>query len=413
MLIKNIITNNLSLGLQFGARWMLSVILISVLSVEDFALFSFTYSVSNILLSVLPFGSSIFLIFKVKKSGVSIKALIESFRIILVLFVIILIGYLSCTPFFVDEKGWGYIPYGIILSFFLSLNLVIFSFYKGLGDFKKELFSYMIYSFLLLSFIGFIYFKFIKVNYVSIIFQFLIILNFLIFLIISLFTFKKFSFFLMIIQYFSIKKIILEFKKRSYFGLQEIVTAFYTQAGMLLLFYILDEKTYGFYRAMFVIIAPVFMLTVAISQVILNHLKKIDITNKIVFFRKLQLYTLLLGFGIIILFFSLKNFIFEYIRIENNQNSVIAFYIILFIILMRIIFANYEMFLVVIDEQKKRFLIMLIAAVVSLFLIFLILPTSGLIGAVSINAISYLIVLLGTLFFSEIKILKYKNQKIG
>ncbi|MFT7072784.1 MAG: O-antigen/teichoic acid export membrane protein, partial [Patiriisocius sp.] len=54
---QNIITNNASQGLQFGSRWVFNIALINVLDITSYALFSFIYSISNILLAVLPFGS--------------------------------------------------------------------------------------------------------------------------------------------------------------------------------------------------------------------------------------------------------------------------------------------------------------------------------------------------------------------
>ena len=76
---------------------------------------------------------------------------------------------------------------------------------------------------------------------------------------------------------------------------------------------------------------------------------------------------------------------------------------------MRFVFANYEMLLVVYDMQRQRFLVMAMAAAISVASIFLLLPRFGLIGAVSTNVISYLIVLFGLLLIAEKEVYSQKT----
>lgn len=402
--LKNLIVNNLSQGLQYGSRWLLNIVLIAVLTIEDFALYSFIYSLSNFLVAIIPFGSAVFLISKkygINEANVFFK---DSLVVMVSLFLILLLLYMIMSPFLEGIIGWEYIIYGLVLGFVLSLNLILFSLFKGLGKFINEFYAYTFFSIFLLIFIGYVHYFSKGENIIITIFYFLILLNSLLFGVTLLFTFKK-SRFLKLKNYnLPFKKFPMLIKERGYFGMQETVTAIYTQAGLLLLFYVLDNTTYGYYRAFFVIILPVFLTTVAISQVLLNRLKNMGIEQMISFFRKIQVFTLILGFLLVTLLFILKDLIFEYIDLEENITSNISFYILIATVFMRFIFGNYEMFLVVIDKQKQRFWVMFVAAVASIGLIFLILPKFGLIGAVSINAISYLVVLIGTLFIAEVKI---------
>lgn len=64
ILFKDIFFNNVTHGFQFGYSWLLNLLMISVLSIENFALFSFEYSFSNNLVSLFPFDNSIFFIAK-------------------------------------------------------------------------------------------------------------------------------------------------------------------------------------------------------------------------------------------------------------------------------------------------------------------------------------------------------------
>ena len=199
------------------------------------------------------------------------------------------------------------------------------------------------------------------------------------------------------------------FKNRKYFGLQDIVTAIYSQAGLLILFYIIDEKTYGYYRALFVVVAPIFMITVALSQVILKHLTNMRRENILSAFRKIQRYTFLFGIVICLSLIVSRGLVFSIINIKPDTVSNVSYFLIIAITLMRFVFANYEMLLVVYDMQRQRFLVMAMAAAISVASIFLLLPRFGLIGAVSTNVISYLIVLFGLLLIAEKEVYSQKT----
>ena len=157
--LKNIFLNNTSQGLQFGSRWLFNLTLINVLDIKDYAVFSFVYSVSNILLAVIPFGSSIFLINEVKSLELSKNKFFDSILIAISLFVGLLSIYLILSPFLNEIKGWDLSIYGIVLGFVLSLNITIFSYFKGVGDFLKELKAYIFFFVSLLFFIAYLYFN--------------------------------------------------------------------------------------------------------------------------------------------------------------------------------------------------------------------------------------------------------------
>ena len=390
----------------------MNLLLISILSIQDFALFSFGYSFSNILVSILPFGSSVFLIAQDLNKEENNFPLQQSFIITIVLFSMVLGSYIGLTTFFDTIKGWEMLLYGLILSFILSLNLVLFSFFKGLGKFNVEMIAYGIFSICLLGFIGVIYLSPTLFSDVRGIFSFLIFLNLSVFIGTIILTRKRTKVLQFSTYNFSFMDIKESFLKRKYFGLQEIITAIYTQVGLLILFYVLDEITYGYYRALFVIVMPFFMITVAIAQVLLNRMKTLyyefDVLMK--YFRRAQVFTIGLGFLICVLLFFLKDLVFNYIELPDSALFNISYYIIILIVIIRFIFSNYEMLLVVLDKQKQRFFVMLFSAIISVLLIFMILPESGLVGAVLINAISYVIVLIGTLYLSEVFIKHTRKQ---
>ena len=400
-LIKNLVLNNTSQGLQFGSRWIFNITLLNVLDISNYAVFSFVYSISNILMAVIPFGSPIFLIHHTKDIEKSKGALLDSFILATILFFCITVLYFVLSPFLYDVKGWGLSIYGIVLGYILSLNIILFSFFKGTGDFLKELKAYLIFFVMLILFIAYLFFIPSSNKNLSFIFLLLILINSLVF-VITLFSNKSlYSGLLRSVKSIGKERFKEIFSVRKYFGYQEIVTALYTQSGLLLLFYLLDTETYGYYRALFVIIAPIYLITVSMSQVVLNHLKSLRGQQLIHNFRKLQLYSFLVGLLMVAVLFFFKDFIFGIIKVPITELTILAFAIVLSTALIRFVFANYEMLLIILDKQKFRFYIVFIVAIINIILVFALLPKYGLIGAVSTNFLTYFALLIGLLYFTE------------
>lgn len=400
-LIKNLILNNTSQGLQFGSRWVFNITLLNVLDINNYAVFSFVYSISNILMAIIPFGSPIFLIHHTQNLEKSKGALLNSFILATFLFVITTLLYFILSPFLYEVKGWGLSIYGIVLGYILSLNIILFSFFKGLGDFLKELKAYVVFFMMLILFIAYLFFIDGSNKSLSFIFSLLIFINLIVF-VITLFSNRSLYKGLGT----NIKGIDKErfseiFSVRKYFGYQEIVTAIYTQSGLLLLFYLLDTETYGYYRALFVIIAPIYLITVSMSQVVLNHLKGLRGKELVNNFRKLQIYSFLVGLLMVVVLFVFKEFIFGIIKVPITDLTIWAFIIVLSTALVRFVFANYEMLLIIFDKQKFRFYVVFCVAIINIILVFTLLPKYGLIGAVSTNFITYVSLLLGLFLFTE------------
>ncbi|WP_417237291.1 lipopolysaccharide biosynthesis protein [Bizionia paragorgiae] len=405
---KNIMLNNTSQGLQFGSRWLFNITLINVLSIHDYAIFSFVYSASNILMAFMPFGSPIFLINETNSVEGNKKTFLGSFCITSLIFIATLSLYFILSPFLEFVKGWNLLIYGIILGYILSLNLILFSFYKGAGDFLKELKAYVFFFLLLALLIGFLFLLDSPLVNLHFIFLVLIAINLFVF-VLSIFLDRSILKDNAAKQSFSMVNLKQGLSERKYFGYQDMVTALYTQSGMILLFYLLDTETYGYYRALFVIISPVYLITVSMSQVVLTYLKKLSGESLLKNFRKLQLYSFLVGFGILLLLFFFKDFIFQLIKVPINGITFMAFVIVLATALTRFVFANYEMLLIILDKQKFRFYIVFIVAIINIILVFILLPKYGLIGAVFTNFFTYFALLVGLLYFTE-KYLKLKGN---
>lgn len=398
--LRNILLNNISQGLQFGSRWLLSIVLLKVLSIEMFAVFSFIYSISNILVSILPFGSQIYLINKSDLSLSGLKELTTSISMIIVLFLLVMF---ACTAYFLinpSDPSARLMPLSIFLSLILSINLIFFSFLKGVGNFSFELKIYSIFSILLLLLTGYLYF----IGTLSI----FTILS-LLFLLNSLMTFFVFQFSktlnikeLLSLIDFKKETIIDGFSKRIFFGLQELVTASYAQGGMLILFYIISNKIYGEYRAMLILTAPFGLVNVAVSQVLLSHLKKVSKDKIGKAFRKLHFpFVGLLTIFLIVIYFLGKPIVKLITGLEYTESIRQCYIGVLVIIFSSFIYAGYEMLLVVADKQKLRFYVMSFGAFINILSIVLLLPRYGLEGAILTNVISNTVVLIGMVIITE------------
>ncbi|MBS7787518.1 hypothetical protein KIH23_09440 [Flavobacterium sp. CYK-55] len=398
--LKNILLNNLSQGLQFGSRWILTIVLLKVLSIQMFAVFSFVFSISNFLVSVLPFGSSVYLINKAEDSKNGIKELAVSIEIIFFIFTAIMSFYgvyFLISPHF---ENASLIPLGILLSLIFSLNTVVFSFLKGVGNFTFELKIYSIFSILIFLLASELYF--VGQIPVFLLFLLLILINGLM----LVFAFK-YSIILKDNDIFQFKNYTLtSFKEgcanRFFFGLQEIVTASYAQGGMLILFYVINKATYGEYRALLILTAPFALVNVAVSQVLLAQLKKTP-TNRIgATFKWLHWPFSALLAGVLCIVYYFGEVIVKLITdLEYTETVHQSFICVLVIIFISFVYSGYEMLLVVIDKQKHRFVIMLLGAITNIASIIILLPKCGTLGAISTNLLSNLAVFIGIVFLSE------------
>lgn len=406
--LKNVLLNNLSQGLQFGSRWILTITLLKVLSIEMFAIFSFVFSISNFLVSVLPFGSPIYLINKANDSEKGMKELRDSLQIVISIFFGIIFFYGVFYLFNADLENGALIPIGIFLSLVLSLNTVIYSFLKGLGNFTFELKIYSMFSILIFSLAAYLYF----IGSLSVLTLLLLLI-----LINGAMLFFAFRFSealknnnVLNFNIFDFKSLKIACTNRLYFGLQEVVTASYVQGGALILFYVISKSVYGEYRALLILTAPFSLVNLAVAQVLLSQLKSVSTDNIASAFRKLHFPFMALLAGLLFVIYLLGKPIVKMITgLEYTATIQKSFICVLTIIFVSFVYAGYEMLLVVINKQKHRFWIMLLGAITNVVAIFLLLPKYGLLGAIMTNLLSNVVVFVGMVLITELSI--HRNMK--
>ncbi len=79
-----------------------NIVLALFLAKEQFANFSYIYSISNILMGVIPFGSAVYLL---KSDSINIKKTLDDSLVLLIVFSFgVLFLYLNCRCFFMILK---------------------------------------------------------------------------------------------------------------------------------------------------------------------------------------------------------------------------------------------------------------------------------------------------------------------
>lgn len=399
-MLKNIIINNLSLGLQFGSRWVLNIVLLKNLSISEFGLFSFLYSVSNILSSTLPFGSSIY-IFKENTQDGNKNLVINSFIVVLISFCIVVFLYLCLLLFNIKINGSDYMLYPIILGLLTSLNMILASYLKSMSLFIKELKVYFLFSILLFGTIFYIYIK--QTIDISQVFQMLILINF----ITILFFIKISSIKLRVLGFNqSLTNIKGLFNDRLYYGLQEIQTAIYGQSSMIILFYLLTAELYGTYRALIILIMPISLISYSMSQVFINYLKK-DIENINSRFRKIFLFSFFSASAIFSLYFIFQVQLLDLINLDTKNKDLLILLTIL--VFLQLTNSSYSALLIVLNKQKLRFYGTLLSSVVFISLMLSLVEDTDIKTAILINLFATFVLSIVYTVFGEINL--YKENK--
>jgi len=399
-MLKNIIINNLSLGLQFGSRWVLNIVLLKNLSISEFGLFSFLYSVSNILSSTLPFGSSIY-IFKENTQDGNKNLVINSFIVVLISFCIVVFLYLCLLLFNIKINGSDYMLYPIILGLLISLNIILASYLKSMSLFIKELKVYFLFSILLFGTIFYIYIK--QTIDISRVFQMLILINF----ITILFFIKISSIKLRVLGFNqSLTNIKGLFNDRLYYGLQEIQTAIYGQSSVIILFYLLTAELYGTYRALIILIMPISLISYSMSQVFINYLKK-DIENINSRFRKIFLFSFFSASAIFSLYFIFQVQLLDLINLDTKNKDLLILLTIL--VFLKLTNSSYCALLIVLNKQKLRFYGALLSSVVFISLILSLIEDTDIKTAILINLFATFVLSIVYTVFGEINL--YKENK--
>ena len=416
---KKLFSNTISNGLQFGSRWIMNILLAQNTTIATFGIFSFIYTIATLIATFFTFGSNLYMLNKIKEhKESSLSHLYTSIGISILFFSVILLLLFSFNFFIsIDSLYSDYFPYAFVLAFVWSVNINIFYFFKALGLFEKEAVAYFVFSILLLSFLivasWLNIFNTLELKWILIS---LILLNAIptvigIIHLKSLYSLSINS----VIQ--NIKTSLLEvqdsIKHRFSYGIHEFQSILYTNLPFLMIGTFMTANDLGQYRAIYILIVPLLILPVIISQVLLNQLTQTK-TDATVFkktFRKISLYTVLIGFLIMIFYFFFGKYILDTIYNEkfNFESSVSLLTIFVLTAFLWFIKSNYEVLLTSLGKQWLRVKVLWASLVIFPFLVYIFPSNLGVIRYAYAGLITIFFMLMIYIWIAEIRLRKYEK----
>ena len=415
---KKLFSNTISNGLQFGSRWMMNILLAQNTTISTFGIFSFIYTIATLVATFFTFGSNLYMLNSIKDhTKTSLSYLYTSIGISILFFSVISVIFFSFTFFTTMDTPYSdYYPYALVLAFTWSVNMNLFSFFKALGLFEKEAKAYFIFSILLLALLGiaslFHIFNTLKLEWIFIA---LILLNLTptiigIMYLKSLFSLSVHS----ILQNIktSISEVQKSIKHRFSYGIHEFQSILFSNLPFLMIGTLMTANDLGQYRAIYILIVPLLILPVIISQVLLNQLTQTK-TNMIVFkktFRKVSLYTTLIGFFIMIFYFLFGTYILDIIYQDKFDSETAVSLLTIFVVTAFLWFikSNYEVLLTSLGKQWLRVKVLWTSLILFPLLVFIIPSSFGIIRYAYAGLITTLFMLIIYIWVSETKLWKIK-----
>lgn len=413
---KKLFSNTISNGLQFGSRWIMNILLAQNTTISTFGIFSFIYTIATLIATFFTFGSNLYMLNKIKShTKNSLSYLHTSIGISILFFSVISLLFFSFNFFTsIDSLYSDYFPYALILAFIWSVNMNLFSFFKALGLFEKEAKAYFVFSILLLLFLGVAswldIFKTLELKWI---FISLTLLN-VVPTVIGMINLKNlFSLSLSSILQ-NIKTSLLEVQKsikhRFSYGIHELQSILFSNLPFLMIGTLMTANDLGQYRAIYILIVPLLILPVIISQVLLNQLTQTK-TDRTVFkktFRKISLYTMLIGFMIMVFYFLFGTYILNTIYKDKFDSETTVSLLTIFVVTAFLWFikSNYEVLLTSLGKQWLRVKVLWITLILYPILIF-VLPEHWLIFRYAFaGLLTTLFMLLVYIIISEIELAK-------
>ncbi len=412
---RKLFSNTISNGLQFGSRWSMNLLFAKSLTTSSFGIFSFIYTIAVMLGTFFAFGSNLYLLKQVSEDKCKrMIYLFESFLITTLFFIVSVVLSLLAFKYFLTDSPYSYtIQYGLFLAFVLAINMNIFSFFKGQGDFEKEAKIYIIFSFILLLIVGMaFYLDLLSRLSLQVIFITLISINLLpSFLGIKYLYIQHELSIHQMKQMFSMAfyNVFATLTQRLAYGLHESQSILYANLPFILLGILTTVENLGHYRAIYLLITPFLILPGIIAQVLLSQLanNKSDMIGFKKIFRKFSLFSFLIGTIFIGLYWEFGAYFIEMIYGMKFEREASLTLIHIFIITSFFWFikSNYEVLLTVMDKQWLRVNVLWIMLMLYPVLVF-ILPLDITIYKYAYAALITTIIMLATYIIQAELILK-------
>ena len=410
--IKYLFSNTISNGMNFVSRWLVNYGLARFMSLSDFGRFSFIISLANLFKSVMSFGGQLFLIYKVSKEKERKYYYYLKSAFLSVAIAFTLGGILLALSFFNQTIiNTNHFLFAILLASFMVLIQNTYSFFKGTGLFDKEAKGYIIYFLFIICLLLCLYFNLFTPILIN-------ILGLVLLMHIMLFIFSSFQLY----KYYKAddtdeeiddfkKNMKIFIKERAPYGFHELQSALYLNAIIIIMGFLVKDEDLAIYRSIQIIIVPISILPMIFSQVLLKQLSE-NIENIKYFkslFRKFSLVAFVSGLALFFLFYFQGSWIVNlFYGNKFNELNYINELLLIFAVtyLFRFVSANYGVLITSKDKQKIRVYATSILVVISVVSTIILTKSMGIIGAAYANAISYFVIMIIYVVYSEFKLLR-------
>jgi O-antigen/teichoic acid export membrane protein len=410
--IKYLFSNTISNGMNFVSRWLVNYGLARFMSLSDFGRFSFIISLANLFKSVMSFGGQLFLIYKVSKEKERKYYYYLKSAFLSVVIALTLGGILLALSFFNQTIiNTNHFLFAIFLASLMVLIQNTYSFFKGTGLFDKEAKGYIIYFLFVICLLLCLHFDLLAPLLIN-------ILGLVLLMHIMLFIFSSFQLY----KHYKAddtdeeigdfkKNMKIFIKERAPYGFHELQSALYLNAIIIIMGFLVKDEDLAIYRSIQIIIVPISILPMIFSQVLLKQLSE-NIKNIKYFkslFRKFALVAFVSGLALFFLFYFQGSWIVNLFYGNkfdelNYINELLLIFAVTYIF--RFVSANYGVLITAKDKQKIRVYATSVLVIVTVVSTIILTKSMGIIGAAYANAISYFVIMIIYVVYSEIKLLR-------
>lgn len=405
-------SNTISTGINFFSRWLVNYGLARFMSLSDFGIFAFIISLANLFKSIISFGGQLFLIYKVSKEKERKYYYYLKSAILSLAIAFTLVSILFFLSFFRQNIiNINHFLFAVLLASFMLLIQNTYSFFKGAGLFDKEAKGYVTYFLSVIFLLLCLYCNLLSPVLIN-------ILGVILLMHIMLFAFSS----IQLYKYYMLddsdeeianlkKNLKIFIKERVPYGFHELQSALYINAIIIIMGFLVKDKDLAIYRSIQIIIVPISILPMIFSQVLLNQLSE-NLDNIKYFkslFRNFSLVAIASGFALLFLFYFQGSWIVDLFygnRFDelNYTNELLLIFALTY--LFRFVSANYGVLITAKDKQKIRVYATSILVVVTVVSTIILTKYMGIIGAAYANAISYFVIMIIYVLYSEIKLLR-------
>ncbi len=389
--------------LQVYTGSVIFIFLAKLMSISDFGVLTFGFSLSAIITIFFDFGLSLIVIKDYPSGKFDKNKYIFNVFFQKIIFVVpvsfVFFSYLLLYNGDKFKVGLLFIIYGILSSFVFFIQ----SLFRIKNKFKQQFNIALVYAFTI-SFLllGYYYFSISLIQVV----WFMILCKFLQFLYSVSLNMKVFR----DINLFDWDINLYLLKNSWSYGLHSIVGILYFTIDTQLIAYFLSDNDVAIYQSIFRLIVVLLMASDIISNVFLPYLSSNLYRNKeyiIDLSNKFSIYLLILGCS---LFLFLTSFDDQLIRILYSKSYLDSLIIILplsIVIILRVLSSLYGNLLSISNNQINRLKTVLISLIFSIVFNVLFIPVYGIVGAAWISVLTHFLILIMYFNFS-----KYDFEKL-